>query len=166
MTTLNPVCSEAVFRLGEKWFRLWTDIKDDMRWFVRWLKNADDGELDGYRTIDDGRGEAHIYIIKGLIKARRRLGKRAFSRLPADVAWEWEEGTIAVVVGRKRHYLPKKPEELFLALLREGEQAEAVAVRPEAKKLCELFRKWKEGKMTREQFRAKALAILLLEAGR
>jgi len=165
MTTPNPVCSEAVFRLGGELLEISTESADSLDYFVEWLKTADDDRLDDYEPLDNVGGGANFELLEALIEARKQLGKGAFSKLPTDVAWKWEEKTIAVVVGKECH-LPKSLEELYLALLREEREAEVAVVRPEAEEICRLFRRWKRGKMTKEQFKAKALALLLLEAGR
>ena len=166
MTTLNPTCSEAVFRLGGELFEVDTSTISERELFVERLKRMDDGELDDYEPLENRGGGANFYALEYLIEARKQLGKEIFFRLPSDIVNEIDEGVIALVVGRERYYLPRSPEELFLVLLREGEEVEVAALRTEANKICQLFRGWKKGEMTREQFRAKALAILLLEAGR
>ena len=160
---LNPTCSEAVFRLGGKMLKLSADSRSELEWFVEWLKTADDGELDGCEIHIGGGGL--FYVLANLVKARRQLGRETFSKIPIDKAWEAGNWVIAVVVGKECH-LPQSREELFLALLREGKEAEVAVLEPEAEEICRLFKEWKRGEMTREQFRGKALALLLLEAGR
>jgi hypothetical protein len=163
MSILNPTCSEAVFRLGGEMFYVHTDDSDEVESFGEQLKEVEDDEaLESYEPLDNIGGGADFYALEKLIELRKKLGKELFRRVPRERMWDIDEQTVAVVLGKECH-VARSPEELFAALLEEGKEAEAVELSESAKKICRLFRGWKEGKMTKEEFRGKALAVLLLE---
>jgi hypothetical protein len=162
-TVPNPTCSEAVFRLGGEMFYVHTDDSDEVESFGEQLKEVEDDEaLESYEPLDNRGGGADFYALEKLIKLRKKLGKELFRRVPRERMWDIDEQTVAVVLGKECH-IASRPEEFFAALLEEGKEAEAVALSESAEEILRLFRGWKEGKITKEEFRAKALALLLLE---
>jgi hypothetical protein len=155
---LNPVCSEAVFRLGGREFRVDTSRCEEES-FASELAEMDDKDIRNYRFIDNIGGGADFTTIEKLIAARKQLGREAFAKIPMDMIRQMDPSeTIAVVVGRDCH-LVRRPGQLLEALLTEGVEAEVAVLGSEkARQIGALFKRWKSGEMTREEFRAEALS--------
>lgn len=163
MSVLNPTCSEAVFRLGDEEFEVSTENGADLFEFLKTLKEMD--EIGAFEAIDNVGGGANFYAIELAINLKKTLGDRFDPEKVYDLVWDAEESDVAVVAG-KEMVLAKSPEQLFSLLMEHGREAEALemwATDQKTREILLLFRGWKEGKITKEEFRAKALALLLLE---
>jgi hypothetical protein len=157
---LNPVCSEAVFRIGKRDILVHTDITDGS-WerFVKALKTASETDLRRCRVVEDGG--ADLDLLWRLVELRKDLGRETFAKISSMVLFDIED---EVVVIGKHFHIAERPGELFSALLEEGRNARVYFgknVKNEAmSKIDILFRRWKEGKITRERFRAEGLSTL------
>jgi hypothetical protein len=156
---LNPVCSEAVFRLGGREFRVDTSACEE-EYLASELAEMDDEDIRDYTYVENVGGGADFPAIERLIAARRQLGKRAFAKMPPEVIRSMDRETIAIVVGGECHLI-KRPGQLLEVLLAEGVGAEVAVLSSEkARQIRALFRRWKGGEMTRDEFRARALSLL------
>jgi hypothetical protein len=155
---LNPVCSEAVFRLGGREFRVDTSRCEEES-FASELAEMDDKDIRDYRFIDNIGGGADFPTIEKLIAARKQLGREAFAKIPPEAIRALDRETIAIVVGEGCH-LVRRPGQLLEALLAEGVGAEVAVLGSEkARQISALFRRWKSGEITGEEFRARALSL-------
>jgi hypothetical protein len=156
---LNPVCSEAVFRIGGESIRLKTDSfpEEGFERFVKALKKASETDLRRCKVVEDGG--ADLDLLWKLVRLRKDLGKETFAKITSIDLWEIEEKVI--VIGKHLHIVDR-PGEFFSALLEEGPSARVSFgryVRVETlRKINSLFERWKRGEIKREEFRAEALS--------
>jgi hypothetical protein len=146
---LNPVCSEAVFRLGARKFCVNTAMGDDIEKFFRKIARMNDATLEKYEFLDNEGGGADVDFVEGLIDLRLELGKEAFRGVPVEALWN----EAVLVIGRGFR-ISGSPGQLLSALLEEGTSADIAVLRGEEREIrkdiphqiIDLYREYKRGK--------------------
>jgi hypothetical protein len=120
---LNPVCSEAVFRIGGESIRLKTDSfpEEGFERFVKALKKASETDLRRCKVVEDGG--ADLDLLWKLVRLREDLGKETFAKITSIDLWEIDEKVI--VIGKHLHIVDR-PGEFFSVTAGRGAECKGV----------------------------------------
>lgn len=158
---LQPTCSEAVFKLGEVRYEIYTDEGSSLDAFVKTLAEVDDSDVECYEPLDNIGGGADFELIERLIEIRKVLGKKIFKMLLEKNAnfddldtqkpWLIRGDTVRELNSPSDFLKLKKTDKVFT-----GPDSEFG-------KLTEIFNEYSSGKIGRKKYIAKILANSFLE---